>query len=399
MIKMLTACTAQIDDPEDAAAEILRQLDLDNRKLKNSVGIIACYNEYIDTGVVKAVCAALPFDVVGCTTLGNAARGECGLELLSVSVLTSDDVSFAAVYSGKLGPENLEKPIADAYEAACEGKKPDFILSYLPIMNAIGGSALYNAVNSICAGIPLFGAIACDHSLDFSASYVICNGDAAQDRMALILMFGPVNPRFFVTSLPGRDIQKQRGLITESEGVILKRINNMPVLDYLTGLGLTRGGIAAMGTIPLIVNYNDGAKPVALGMYSINAEGYAVCGGEVPVNATVAIGTMTYSGIMETAGATILKALELKGINGILMYPCLTRNLLLGANSDDEMKRIGAMIGSVGSGIPYQICYAAGEICPLPGTLAGAEGRGSPPDGDEKLVNHFHNYTFTLCAF
>jgi hypothetical protein len=384
MIKMLNACTAEIDDADAAVTEILEQLDLDKRKLKNAVGIIACFNEFIDTGVVKALCGALPFEVVGCTTLGNASRGECGLELLSISVLTSDDVSFSTVHSGRLSPENLEKPIAEAYERVRGGKKPDFILAYPPLMRVVGGSVIFNVINRVCGGIPLYGTLSCDHSLDFSGSYVIHNGEAHKDTAAMILMFGPVNPRFFVTSIPERDIQKQYGVITESDGVILKRINNIPVLDYLAGLGLVKNGnIEAVGTIPLMVKYNDGTKPVALALYSVTPEGYFICGGEMPVNAAVSIGTMSYGGILETAESMVSEVLKLKGLNGVLMYPCLSRNLLLGANSDDEMQRI---IDTIGQDIPYQVCYAGGEICPL-------------LDGDKKLVNHFHNNTFTLCAF
>jgi hypothetical protein len=384
MIKMLNACTAEIDDADVAVAEILEQLDLDKKKLKNAVGIIACFNEYIETGVVKALCAALPFDVVGCTSLGNAARGECGLELLSISVLTSDDVSFSTVHSGRISFGNIEKPIAEAYEKAWSGKKPDFILAYPPLMGDVGGSGIFNAINKICSGIPLYGTFSCDHSLDYSGSYVIYNGETDQDTAAMILMFGPVNPRFMVTSIPERDIQKQHGVITDSDGILLKRINDMPVLDYMAGLGLVKNGtIEAIGTLPLMVNYNDGTKPVALGLYSVTPEGYLICGGEIPVNAAISIGMMSYNGILETAESTIRRALEFKDINGILMYPCLSRNLLLGVNSDDEMRKI---ISIIGQDIPYQICYAGGEICPL-------------SDQDEKLVNHFHNFTFILCAF
>ncbi|MDR2738996.1 MAG: hypothetical protein LBB68_04085 [Treponema sp.] len=73
MIKVLNACTAEIDDVDLAVSEILEQLDVPGNLRNNSIGIIACYYEFIETGVVAEICKRLPFDVVGCTTLGNAA--------------------------------------------------------------------------------------------------------------------------------------------------------------------------------------------------------------------------------------------------------------------------------------------------------------------------------------
>jgi hypothetical protein len=84
---------------------------------------------------------------------------------------------------------------------------------------------------------------------------------------------------------------------------------------------------------------------------------------------------------METAGTTVGRIPEDGEINGILMYPCLSRNMMLAPNTDDEMKKVVELLDGKH---PYQICYAGGEICPL------LDERG-------KLVNHFHNFTFTLC--
>jgi hypothetical protein len=380
---MLNACTAEIDDPDAAVSELLEQLDPDRQLLKNSVGIIACYAEFIETGVVEALCKSLPFDVAGCTTLGNSALGQCGLELLSLSVLTSDDVSFSAVMSEPISPENLTPSISGAYNQARQDKKPDFVLAYAPWMTTLGGGMIFNALNEVCGGIPLYGTFSCDHTLDFTQSRVIHNGKAAPDRVAMILMFGKVNPRFFVTAIPDKNILRQYARITESEGVILKRVNDMLLIDYLESLGLAKDGdVAAVGAVPLLVNYNDGTKPVALGIYKITPEGYAICGNEAPVNAMVSIGSLDYHGIMETAEATVKKVLDLEEVNGILLYPCLSRNMMLGPNSEDEMKKV---IELVGEKYPYQICYAGGEICPL-------------LDEAGKPVNHFHNFSFILCV-
>jgi hypothetical protein len=213
-------------------------------------------------------------------------------------------------------------------------------------------------------------------------SQVIRNGKTARDSLALILLFGKVNPRFYLTAIPKKNILRQSAPITESEGTILKRVNGLTLLEYLGTLGLAQNNhVEAIGSIPLLINYNDGTEPVAMGIYGITPEGYAVCGGDVPVNATLSIGSLDYQGVIETAETTIGK-LPGGDINGILMYPCLSRSMMLGPNAEDEMKRVIELLGEK---YPYQICYAGGEICPL-------------LDEGGKPINHFHNFSFVLCV-
>ncbi|MDR3233608.1 MAG: hypothetical protein LBT46_08110, partial [Planctomycetaceae bacterium] len=88
---MFNAYTNEIDDPDVAAAEITEQLK-DKKLLKNSVGIIACYFEFIETGVVEAICKTLPFDVIGCSVMGSAVNAAGSMEQLSLTILTGDDV-------------------------------------------------------------------------------------------------------------------------------------------------------------------------------------------------------------------------------------------------------------------------------------------------------------------
>jgi hypothetical protein len=206
------------------------------------------------------------------------------------------------------------------------------------MVGSLGAAAFFNEIKRLSGDTPVFGTFACDQTLQFLESKVIHNGNDYREALAFIFMEGDIHPRFFVTSIPERNIRNQRAIITESDGVILKKVNNMPLMDYLGALGLTRnGGIDAVATIPFIINYSDGSKPVALGMYDITAEGYARCAGEVPVNSTLSIGVLDYGSIMETAEATVSRFLGYEGINGILMYPCLTRSMMLGLNGTAEM--------------------------------------------------------------
>jgi hypothetical protein len=381
---MLNAITAQIDDPDAAVAEILEQIDPERNLLKNSVGLVACNYEFIDVGTLEALEKALPFEIAGITTLGSAAGGLYGQDYLSLSALTSDDVRFSGAVTGELTKENLEQEADGAFNRAKDalGSSPAFILAYMPSVPNLGSAAFCGTIKRICADTPVFGSFSSDQTLDFHESRVIYNGNAYRKSMAFVLMEGEVHPRFFVTSIPERNIREQRDTITDSDGAILKQVNHMPVIDYLTGLGLAKDGtVEVLSSVPLIVNYNDGTKPAAIAIYEITAEGYARCSVDVPVGATLNIGALDYESIMETAETTVSRLLEYKDSNGIIMYPCLSRSVLLGLNGFDEMKKI---TGLLGNRVPYQFCYSGGEICPT----ESEEG---------KLVNRMHNFSFIAC--
>jgi hypothetical protein len=382
---MLNAYTTEIDDVDGAVSDILEQLDISKKALKNSVGILACYYEFIETGVVKALCEKLPFEVVGCTTLGNATLDNCGLEILSLSVLTSDDVSFSTAMSVELDSADIRPAIKGVYNRALAGLEgdPSLILAYAPLMGTVGAAPILEAINRLGGGIPIFGTISCDSTPDFRGCRVIHNGEAAPNTLALILVKGNINPKFFITSISEDKIQKLTAVITDSDDCLIKKVNDMPFLDYLDTVGLSKEGVMASPTsFPIMVNYNDGTKPVGRGIYALSPEGYALCGGEMPVGATIAIGSLDYNGVLKTAEEALQKALTAGDISGLLMYPCLTRNHMLGPNSDDEMNKVMEIVGGK---CPYQICYSGGEICPV-------------PTGEGKLLNRVHNFTYIICA-
>jgi hypothetical protein len=386
MMKMLNACTAEIDDVDLAVSEILEQLDVPGNLLNNSIGIIACYYEFIETGVVAEICKRLPFDVVGCTTLGNSVRGICGLELLSISVLTGDDVFFSSAISAPLDPADISSAVQGAYERALNGLKgdPAMILSYAPMMHSLGAVPILDTINRFGGGIPIFGTISCDSTATFRDCRTIYNGQATPDTLALVLLKGNVRPKFYVNTIPDENIQKLTGIITESDGCLVKRVNNMPFLDYLATTGLSKQGVIdSPSSFPIMINYNDNTKPACRALYMLTPEGYALLGGEAPVGAGVSIATMDYAGVLETAESAVKKAVASGVISGLLIYPCLSRNFILEANTDDEMKKI---IETLGEHYPHQICYSGGEICPV-------------STGDGKLLNRIHNFTLVICAF
>ena len=101
MIKALTATTRKIDDAQDAVNEALITLNLENNLLKNSLGIISCFSGFEETGVLKAICNAMPFDCIGSTTSDH----------------TMDYSTAKTIYTGDAFPEAVVSGMNDTVEA------------------------------------------------------------------------------------------------------------------------------------------------------------------------------------------------------------------------------------------------------------------------------------------
>jgi len=379
-MKMLNAWTLELDEPEIAATDILQQLNLEENAQTNSIGFITCSYDYVESGIVEAVCEAIPFDVVGCTTLTNATNEEAGTMLFCLTVFTADDCQFAAVVTGALG-KDVDGGINSAVQTATARlEQPARIaLAFMP-MFGIGGELMLNALDKALEGVPIFGTVGCDHdTAEYSNTYTIYNGECFRDCLSLLLIGGNVTPRFVVTSTSDQNLRKQQAVITSSEGCLLKKVNDMTAKAYFESIGLVSGkGVEGMSSVPFVVDYNDGSQPVARAIYGLNEDGSAVCGGIMPEGGTLSIGRMDVDDILLTAETSVVNLLANSDINGIIMFPCLGRNMVLAL---DPMAEISVVNDAINNLIPWHLSYSGGECCPVSGK-------------DGRLYNRFHNFTF-----
>jgi len=379
MIKSITAVTCEIDDIDAAVEDILKAVDIEKNLLSNSLGVISCFSEFAETGVLEAICEALPFSCIGATTALCSANKEADQVLLTLTVLTSDDCSF----------ETIALPITEAYNEAIDTglrdllkknkEKPALILSYFPLINTVSGDMIVSAIDDVTGGIPLFGTIAVDHLPDFSTAGTIHNGELYNDVVVLGLVYGDVDFSFEIASLDEDKIAKQDAIITESSGSILIGVNDKSVLDFLNGIGITKSDIeTGLGILPLVVDHKNGTKPVARAVFALTPDGYAVCGGAMPVGATLAVGRITMEDVLQTTEKAMR---DLSTTDGVLLsYSCMARYLALGTDIVAEAKKVSDVAGNE----KYMYAISGGEICPL-------------IDSDGKLKNIFHNYTNVFC--
>lgn len=382
MIQMYTARTAEADELEYAMEEIQEQIDFTALQ-KNSCGILLCHMDFIESGLVAALCDALPFPTIGMTSMASADQRGHSLFELTLTVLTSDDVTFEVGMTDNITRANYKQEVEGLYADLRSRipSDPAMILTLAPHVHDVAGYEVLAVMDAACNSIPIWGSITSGVDFAYEAVQTVCNGKHLQRGLAMMLIHGPVEPKFIVSSLPERNITNNRAVITKSKGAILYEINDMPVLDYLATVGLVINK-ENITTTPLMVYYDADKAPVALGFYTLFDDGSVLTGGELPEGTSFAVGSIDAEGIVASAQTAIEQVLACPSRQATLLFPCVTRYIMLAPEQERELALIEESLGKSGS--PFMMGYSGGEICPMAG-----------PDGT--LRNRFHNYTFSAC--
>jgi hypothetical protein len=389
MVKTLTAYTDEIDDVEYAVEEIKGQIDFDNDLLRNSVGVVSCLPAHVESGVLKAVCDAVPFDVVGITTIGSTVPGIDTLTPLTLLVLTADDVSFKAAWTEPVLTEDASI-IKSSFEQTAAGTEetPKLILTYVPLSMAVGGDFYIKAIDEAAKGAPCFGPLAVDDTIDYHKSQIIFNGETDPNRVAYVFISGNVAPEFYLATISQEKISKDVGVVTKSDGVQLIEINDISVNEFLVSQGLklnSEGVFEGVNSFPYIVDYGDGAEPVIRVMFAVTPEGRAICGGAIPEGATLSVGYFDRNEILKSTDDAVKKINIDANTHGFLAYSCIGRYFNLEYDPEAESEKVRNYLEP--TGIPFQFSYGGGEICPVAKT-----------DGSGTIVNRYHNCTMIACV-
>lgn len=386
MIQSYTAYTNEIDDLELAAQEILRQLNPGENAMKNTVGILSCHCEFYFSGAMQAVSKGLPFPVVGAVTTGQAVQGQAGSMLLTVMMLTSDDVQFSTAVSDVLDI-GTASAVERAYTQARDALpgQPELMLVYAPFIPAIPGDIYLDALTEVSGGVPCFGTQGVDDGTTFDHCFALMDGEHFSDRLVLLLMSGDVHPQFFIATISGDKILHEGALITSSAQNLLKEVNGHPVVEYFRDLGLTGASEAmyAMTSLPFMVDYNDGTPMVSKVFIRLDEENNALCAGIMPEGSTLYLGVFDKSDVLLTTANTLKKAMEAKNLHNMLIYSCVSRSVSLGGEILAELE---LMQNTIGQRFSYMAAYSGGELCPT--LLRG-----------QAATNRFHNNAFTVCVF
>jgi len=388
MLKCASIYTYEIDDPEIALTEIKARLDKKITLLEHSVGIVMCNPEFIRSGVLKYICESLPFDMVGITTAAQAVNDEVGELVLTVFVMTSDDVWFRTGITGNLD-ENIDESVKMAFDEVTVdvSESPKLALIFPPLILKYAGDAYVSAWNQVIPGVPFFGAVPTDDTLTFGESTTIYKGKSYKTAMPFVLCYGNINPRFLVGTLPEDKAMPYKGEITKSNGPFVHEINNINACKYFENIGFASNGVFAEYYlfVPFVIDQRkredyDGI-PVIRGYASFTEDGTAIFRGDVDEGSVFTMLKIESDDVLSITRQKILQINEMGDINGVLLFPCIVRRLMtIRINSLIELEAVREVINR---DIPFMMSYAGGEVCPT------SVRNGVP-------ANRFHNYSLVI---
>ncbi|MDR2006767.1 MAG: hypothetical protein LBP78_05950, partial [Acidaminococcales bacterium] len=362
MIKAATMFTYELDDVERAIAELKEQLQKQTALMKNTVGIIVCDPEFVRIGAVKAICARLPFPIAGATSVAQSAGGETGRLMLTLMVLTSDDVFFAVGASKAASKESVFAAAGPPYKDAARrlGAKPELILLFTPFNLEIPGNFYVDAFCRLCPGAPIFGTLAVDDLPKFADCLTIMNGNAYSDAISFVLIGGNVAPRFFASALSWENMQPYGGEITKAQGNVLMEINGERALPHFEKSALIRDGQLAPGLsfLPLVIDRKkracSGDAPIINELIRFDGDGFAVCRLDLSRQTDIEVGIFASEDILGTSQAMIEKLNAEQDIQAIIIFSCTSRRMSL---YDEPLKELYLMAEVINKDTPYMVAY------------------------------------------
>ena len=388
MLKCTSVYTFEIDDPEKAFEEVRIQLDEKITLLEHTAGIIMCHPEFIAAGVTKHICGKLPFDVAGITTPAQAVDGEAGELILTIFVMTSDDIWFKTGVTEGL-EESLAAPLKTAIDGAKQGtdESPALALVFPPLILKYSGDAYVEEMRKILPNVPVFGPIAIDDTLTYELSETIYKGETYRTAMPFILCYGNINPRFIVGTFPEDRAMPYKGEITKSNGSLVSEINNVNTYKYFESIGFVDTGNLAdnLNLVPFVIDQKKRADydgiPVIRGVAFFTEDGTAVFRGDVDEGSTFTLLTSEEDDVLSATRQKIRQVNDWPDVNGALLFSCVGRRMM--TMRENPLLELEAVRETMRSGIPFSMGYAAGEISP---TLV----RNGIP------TNRFHNYSLVI---
>ncbi|MDR3090701.1 MAG: hypothetical protein LBU36_00685 [Clostridiales bacterium] len=390
MLDVRNAHTTNADEISEAVKELLAQLDIPTLK-SYTAGILFAHEDYLKTGVVSAVCAKLPFDVIGAPVIKNETEKFSGNVALTMTVLTSDDVFLSAGLTGPLSPPDanpIKEAVAKAKSAFPAGARVKMAFDIAPTAPHLNmhGNFFVNAFTEALRGKPHFGLFS-GTSYPDTENRVIFNGELYSDRAAFILIGGNIEPKFIISELPRRRFLHFKGVITDSLGTEVTSVDHIPANKWLYSIGFLRSPeirdqMLTLTARPFIIDAEDGTMPI-LGQLVAVADGRAIFGVDVPRGAAIYVAEIMTEQILTQAAVNAARqAAEFKPSLCLAML-CIGRYLIFDSmlTEFDEIRRVFKQAGD----IPFHITTADGEFAPVP-----------KDDGTE--VNKHHNYTLAICA-
>jgi len=388
MVKCASIYTYEVDDDSKALEELKAQIDEKIELKANTVGIVMCHPEFIHSGIVQFISENLPFEVVGVTTAAQAVNGEAGELVLTIFVMTADDVRFKTGSTDCMS-ENVDEAISLAYKEASGGEdtQPKLIMIFPPVGLQLAGDSYIEKWQNNAPNTPIFGTLAIDDTATFEDSETIHNGETSKRKMPFVLCYGNINPRFLIGTIPKENTMPYKGEITKSIGSFVHEINELNAYKYFESIGFETSGISSVNYLFLPFSIDQKSRddydgvPVIRVLDSFTDSGTAKFHGNVDEGSIFTLLKCESQDVLSTTRQKINEINEMQDVNGVLMFSCVVRRVVTMTDNHNEEFEIARDL--LRAEIPFMMGSAGGEICPT-GVRDGVP------------INRYHNYSIAI---
>jgi hypothetical protein len=324
--------------------------------------------------------------LVGATSAAqvvNDATGEC---VLTIFVMSADDVSFKAGISESL-INKLDEPTNTMYNKLAQGEDspPKLALVFPPyLIYNYSGDAFVRTLTKIMPKTPLFGTIATDDTALFNESETIFNGVTSKDAMTCVLCYGNIKPKFLIATLPKDDAISLKAKVTKARDNIVYEINNITALDFFRSTSIPDGLVIIPFLIDVMDNERDDGVQVTRGRAAFTEDGAAIFSGNVAEGASMSLLRFSHNDIISSAQKGMHRLNMLSNVNGALLFPCIVSRMAL-LSSEKSKDALNIVKETINPKLPFMLGYSGGEICPT-------------STKNDIPVNRFHNYTVIILA-
>jgi len=393
-MRSFTATCPDAFDAEDTASYLLEQLE--NFELcANSCALVFAEPEAecLETlALLSGKRPDIPF--VGATSLAQLCPTGYSRLGITMLVMTADDCWFGLAGEDDLskdGPGKIKKTYTNALEQL--GGRPAegaFVFSCLTA-NYTEQEKL-SLLDSLIGQKPIVGGVASDE-FKFAEKRVFVNNAVLCDGYALLLIAGNFKPIVAVGGVPNKGLPRYR--ITESEGPVLKSIDNMPILEFLTKNNVNLDSSEGLLFAPFSAvqgDSDDEDHPICRPLIAIDKErGTARSYVNMPQGSMVSFQLISADDLKETvedAARAVMEKVEAATgdytYSSVFCITCAGRHVVLAFDREYEANIAKKYFAGK---MEYAGFYAFTEIGP---TKIREDGSAN---------NHSHNLSAIFCAF
>jgi hypothetical protein len=396
-VKSAVAITYELDDVAEAArqlaSEVRGKIDLGGA----GVGVLYCDADTDGAALSGALKAELGIEIAGMTTLAELSAEGRHEAAVALMVLAADDCVFSVTASSSLKTGDADAAITEVYRRTIPpetqpGASPGLLMVFCPYGMPFSGDKYPQVLSQATGGAPVIGGVASD-DYDYERARTFLSGEAYDDAMVLVSIWGNIRPAFFMRHVTSRFAERIRR-VTRAEGNVVYNVGDETFLEYLESFGLdtnVEDPLLAFTSYPMMLTREDEDEtPLMRHILELrHQDGSGVFVGDVPEGALANICLINKEDVKDAAreSMTILTE-EYRGhpekeYSTVLCISCCGRAMILGREGDAEGKVLAEMLPP---GLTLTGAYCLGEICPT-----------SYDNG--KGTNRFHNCSITFCMF